>query len=258
MNTNIIAISSRCFHSKLVTDLAYKTNRYGEARDHELLLKAELAESIAEHRFDLTVEQEKRNRTIAQAITVALELGKPAYQEIGEAFLRDKDPSYAKSRLALLLTSLLLQGIECEEKNTILQETEKILEGAPNLSEEAKAAVLAIKIYDGANKFSKRSDFATVSSVALEKVLEATKENGCITEVPYIAAITERESEKKPALRSERHRKILDSAYVHYLAHYDEIPNDFITASDGLPQECATAYYVASLRETDLMKFESN
>lgn len=267
MSTYLRVINGRFFYSKVVSALEHKTNQYGEPRIVEAALKFHCASKFAKYSTK-AIEPEEISEIVAKGITLALELDKPVYGDVGEAFLKKKVVDYKKGMLGLILTKLMLQKVEeavpkekeeaVRVKGIILKEAEKISKGDPDLIEEAKAAIIAIKLYDGANKYSDRNDFNSVSTSLSGKILRATRANGCVTEVPSISSLLEQEPEKKIIIRTNQNMKELEEAYLYYTENYHEIPEEFITAAEDFSRESIIAYYVASLGEPEIRKIYAN
>lgn len=240
-------LNSRFTNSSVVTDLGGKTNQYGERRNIEAVLKANMASEIVQ--FVKGGDQE-----VAKGIAVGIELGKPTYGELGEEFLREKNPDYKKSGLGVALTKVMLAGLSGERVDKILREVEKVLEGEEEISEEAKAAKIAHRIYHAANKRKDRNMFNTILTMALGKVFRATRANGTVSHVDYLDKIDEKEPEKDIIVRNPQQKEEFERAFSYYDTNYSEIPEKFTTALDGYRKESIVAYYVASMKENNLRR----
>lgn len=243
-------LSGRFTYSTVVTHLGNRTNQYGEPRVIEATLISQMAEEIVSF-------VKGGDKHVARGIALGIVLGNPTYENMGEEFLKEKIPGYKKSGLGVALTAVMLNELCGKRIDRILKGVEDALDGKEDISEEAKAAEIACRIYNAANKRNDRDMFNSVSTMAFGKVIRATGKNGTVTSVDYIDKIDEKESEKDLIVRTPKQKEELENAYDYYCKNYSEIPEEFTSALDGYSTESIVAYYVASMRELALMKLYS-
>lgn len=240
-------LNGRFSNSLVTNNLAGRLNKYGERRQIEATLKAEMAASV----IHLVPNGDQE---VARGITVGLELGKPNFEKMGQEFLAEHVPGYKTSGLAVALTKVMLHGLSGERIDEICQGVEGVLEGKSDVSEEAKAARMVITIYDGASKFKDRHDFNGASTAALSRVFEATEENKTVTisDHEYLRLLAEFKSQRDVLTRNPRRKQEMNTVFQHFAAQFEKIPESFRTALDGYDRGTIIAYYVASMREDEI------
>lgn len=238
-------LNGRFTNSKVIQDLAGKINIYGENRQIEAMIKAQSAASIIQFRGD---------EEVAKGIAIGMELGKPIFEGMGEEFLKSKIPNYRKSGLGVALTRVLLSGLKGKRIERIYQGVEDVLEGKEDISEEAKAAKLAVKIYDLANKIKDSDEFTDTHSGLLHFVFRGTRENGkiSISSGKYFEKLSEMKTDKDIIKRNPIRKNEIENGYKYYMSNFDEIPEDFKKALEGYEKEAIVAYYVASMKEAKI------
>lgn len=240
-------LNGRFFNSTITNSLAGRLNKYGERRQIEATLKAEMAASIIS-------SLPKGDEEVARGITIGIELGKPNFEKLGQEFLAEHIPEYTKSGLAVALTKVMLHGISGERIDEICQGVEGVLEGKADVSEEAKAARMAITIYDLSSKFKDRNDFNGVSTAALSRVFRATEKNGtvCTSDPEYLKLLSEFKSQRDVLTRNPKRKQEMNTTYKYFSTQFEKIPESFRVALDGYDTETIIAYYVASMREDEI------
>lgn len=238
-------LNGRFTNSQVVLDLAKKINIYGENRQIEAMLKAQSAASIIQFMGD---------EEVARGIAIGMELGKPIFEGMGEEFLQSKVPNYTKSGLGVALTRVMLSGLKGKRIEKIYQGVVDALEGRESASEEAKAAMLATEIYDGANKFRDKDRFRGEHTAAMYSVFEGTEDNGtvCTSHPEELEKFRQIKSDKDRVRRNPIRKNELENAYKYYMKKINEIPKEFRKSLEEYDTQSIVAYYVASMGESNI------
>jgi hypothetical protein len=189
---------------------------------------------------------------VVSGIIIGDELTRTAYLEVGERYLREKNPSFSKIDFAKRMMTGILEGTDSEKTDLILDGMER-LENRNDSSPEQK---LAFMLIDG-HRYAEGLDTKDKRNICLinykNRIMVYSKEKGKLT--GPVVPVLENPRKAKRNIDEERVLSVLESVHQQFQNHIFVIPGNFERALEGLDKDAEIAYYMLAHPETVIEKW---
>lgn len=224
-----------------------KIDKYGENNLSKCRTKVKAGNEIA-HALSL-------NAYIVAGIIYGEGLMRTAFGEVGENFLREKNPNFSNVDFAYRNMLGIISEMESETSGG------RILEGIRNLEErkdskpEEQLAYLIIDGFNYADSLEKKEKRNICFINYKNKVMSQSLLNGAVTGI--VIPTPQDLRQKSSSIDENRAMNILNMARIVMRNNYSMVPQSFKKAYAGLDIDTQITYYVGALSESELERISN-